>query len=122
MNKVYTIKDGEGTTRILKLAVEEITICVNFGNRLGVGETLASGAAATVTCDDEATPTLEAVDVRINSAEYVDESDPDRTVAADEGVLLQLTGGTEGLLYDLVVYATDSDGDVKAGRLRVDLI
>lgn len=122
MNKVYTIKDGEGSTRILKLAVEEITICVNFGSRLGETETLVSGAAATVTCDDESTPTLEAVDVRINSTEYVDESDPDRTVAADEGVLLQLTGGTEGMLYDLVVYATDSDGDVKAGRLRVDLI
>lgn len=121
-DKRYTFKDGEGEHRILKLAVEEITFCFDFGPRLGSGETLTGGEATTITCDDEATPDLTSSNVDINSTTFTDESDSSRTVAANEGVKVKLSGGTEGLMYDVVVYATDSDGDVKAGRVRVDVI
>ena len=118
----YTFTDGEGEHRIFKLAVEEITFCFDFGPRLGVGKTLASGEGVTITCVDETTPDLAASEVDINGTTFTDESDPDRTVVASEGVLAKLSGGTEGYYYDAVVFATDSDGDVKAGRVRVDVI
>lgn len=122
MSRKYTFKTGELETRIFKLPVEELTLCFDFGPRLGTGETLASDPDASIECDAEATPDLTAASITIAGTQQVDDSDPDRIAAANECVTLKLSGGTEGLIYDLTVWATDSSGDIKAGRLQVEII
>lgn len=123
-DKRFTFRDGEGESRIIKLPVEALTFCFDFGPRLAPGETLTSPAASSTVLVQASgtTAPLTLTDTLVNAEEFTDESDPGRVVAVGEGVQVKVAGGTRGAQYELEVSATDTDGDIKAGRIRVDVI
>lgn len=122
--KEYTFEDSQGGRSIVKLARERLTFGFNFGPRLAAGKTLSSneGAEASHADGSSGTVALTVVSATINATTYNDEAGIADPIAAEEGVVVVLSGGTAGVNYDLEVYATDEDGNIKAGRVRVDVI
>lgn len=126
-SKQFTFRDGEGQSKIYKLPVEALTFCFDFGPRLAEDETLEDcGATSTTFKEPEGGGTaapLVLSNIEINEEEFTDESDEGSPpVLEEEGVKVKMAGGTRGAQYELEVFATDSDGDVKAGRILVEVI
>lgn len=88
-----------------KTVGDEARICINFADRLGSGETLSSVENVEVPSG------ITVTSGGVNGSTFTDKDGT--TVAANEGVLLDVSGGTAETTYEVRVRAVNSNGNDK---------
>lgn len=98
--------DSKRRSNINKLLTEDYKVAVDFSEILN-GRTLVSGAVATINADTK----------------QLDNSiTPDTPTISGTSVLVRLTAGVRGRMYQSSVYATLSTGEVYGHLLEIEVI